>query len=213
MQTQNLAGYKTLELPKPSPIMQIKVPAKRDFSSSESADSDVADQVDDLPNVGSMMTKTHLIKGGSRMGGYSQGGSRLGGNKNIGGGSRMGSGSRMGGGSGMGDGSRMRRGSRMGATQLGGGSIMSLMSSGVEGMLNTEQLRAVLDKKIKQIQIGFDRKVSDLKPFLLDVACGFIKDQTIAVTNVLSQAHHKTVQQFIDFKFRTFERLKHADEA
>ena len=61
------------------------------------------------------------------------------------------------------------------------------------------------------MQIAFDQKVKDIKPFVLDQACVFLKDQTQAVTKLLTKQHHILVQQFIDFKARSEEKIKKAD--
>ena len=45
-----------------------------------------------------------------------------------------------------------------------------------ESEITNEKMRALLDRKVMQIQMGFERKVKDLKPLLLDNACEFIKE-------------------------------------
>ena len=80
-----------------------------------------------------------------------------------------------------------------------------------EMILTDEGLRALLDKKVKLIQTGFDRKVRDMKPFVLEQACQFIREQTKTVTKMLTRTHHMMVSQFIEFKLRTEEKIKKAD--
>jgi len=43
-------------------------------------------------------------------------------------------------------------------------------------VLTDEGMKAVLDKKVHQIQTGFDRKIREMKPFVLDHACKFIQE-------------------------------------
>ena len=81
-----------------------------------------------------------------------------------------------------------------------GSSIMSMTDNGSSSLSNMgpgvdrEKLNALLDKKVHQIQIGFDRQVKDMKPFILDYACNFIKEKTVAVTQLLTKTHHGLVQ-------------------
>ena len=59
-----------------------------------------------------------------------------------------------------------------------GGRSFSILNSQMmasEAILSDDNLRAILDKKVQKIQTAFDRKVKDMKPFLLDQACAFIR--------------------------------------
>lgn len=48
-------------------------------------------------------------------------------------------------------------------------------------------MRAILDKKVHQIQIAFDRQLKDIKPILLGKACDFIREKTEHVTKLLTK--------------------------
>ena len=41
--------------------------------------------------------------------------------------------------------------------------------------------------------MGFDQKVRDIKPYLLDKACEFLKEKTKSVTQALTKTHHQTI--------------------
>lgn len=64
------------------------------------------------------------------------------------------------------------------------------MSGGTSKTLD-ENFKAVLDKKVGQIQLSFDKLVRDIKPFVFDQACAFLRQQTKHVTKLLSRQHHK----------------------
>lgn len=49
-----------------------------------------------------------------------------------------------------------------------------------------------------------------MKPFVLDQACLFIREQTQVVTQMLSKQHHRVIEQFIEFKDRTEAKLNRA---
>lgn len=83
-------------------------------------------------------------------------------------------------------------------------------SQGNETELTNEKLRAMLDRKVQQIDMGYEKKLSDLKPYLLDHACQFVKEQTTNVTKLLTRQHHLTIKQFLDFKDRTDFLLEQA---
>ena len=55
-------------------------------------------------------------------------------------------------------------------------------------------MRAILDKKVHQIQVTFDKKVKELKPILLEKACDFIREKTEHVTKLLTKSHQKLVR-------------------
>ena len=78
--------------------------------------------------------------------------------------------------------------------------------------ITNDKMRAMIDRKVQQIEAGFELKVSNLKPLLLDHACDFIKEQTQNVTKLLTRQHHETVRQFLDFKERSEEALKQAEK-
>ena len=48
--------------------------------------------------------------------------------------------------------------------------------------MGDEKMQAFIDKKISKMQAAFDRKVRDVKPFVFDQACEFIKEQSKFVT-------------------------------
>ena len=50
-----------------------------------------------------------------------------------------------------------------------------------------------------------------MKPFIFDRACEFIREQTAAVTKLLTRQHHQLVDQFLAFKERTEHKLAWAD--
>ena len=52
-----------------------------------------------------------------------------------------------------------------------------------------------------------------MKPFLLDQACAFIREQTKAVAQNLTRAHHAIISQFIHFKHRTDDKIEEANKA
>ena len=66
-------------------------------------------------------------------------------------------------------------------------------------------------KKIHQIHIAFEHKVKELKPFLFDQACEFIREKTQEVTKLLTRQHHSFLNQFLAFKDRTDSKLAWAD--
>ena len=72
-----------------------------------------------------------------------------------------------------------------------------------EGVVNNENLKELVAKKANQIQLAYDRKVRELKQFVFDQACQFLKEQMQSVTNILTTQHHSLVQQFLNFKDRS----------
>lgn len=54
----------------------------------------------------------------------------------------------------------------------------SNFESKMSAINSNENLKGFLDSKIHKIQAAFDRKVHDLKPFVLDQACLFVKERT-----------------------------------
>ena len=39
-----------------------------------------------------------------------------------------------------------------------------------------EKMKAILDKKVQQIEAGFEVKLKNLKPLMLEHACSFVKE-------------------------------------
>ena len=69
-------------------------------------------------------------------------------------------------------------------------SIGEAKVSGVSDALsnkNMHNMHAVINKKVKQIQMLFDKQVKELKPILLEEACDFIKQKTKHVNKLLSK--------------------------
>ena len=62
------------------------------------------------------------------------------------------------------------------------------------------------------MELAFDSKVRDIKPFVLDYARHWIKDQMKVVMEYFTRHHHDIVQQFKDFKARTAKHLAFAEE-
>ena len=81
-------------------------------------------------------------------------------------------------------------------------------SQGVE--MGSQNFRMMLGKKVNQIQVGFDRKVKDIKPMLLENACDFLKEKTDTVTKMLTKHHRDIVKQFIEYKERSTQTFKDA---
>ena len=52
----------------------------------------------------------------------------------------------------------------------------------------------------------------EMKPYLFDLACEFIRKKTIDVTKHLTRQHRSFINQFLDFKERTDKKLQWADE-
>ena len=48
-------------------------------------------------------------------------------------------------------------------------------------------MHAVVNKRVKQIQMLFDKQVKELKPILLEEACEFIKQKTKYVNKLLTK--------------------------
>ena len=53
-----------------------------------------------------------------------------------------------------------------------------------------------MEKKIKQIELGYDKRVRDLKPYLFDMAKDFVQEQARTITATLTKQHHQIVDQF-----------------
>ena len=51
-----------------------------------------------------------------------------------------------------------------------------------------------------------------MKPFILDYAQQWIKDQTMTVTMYFTKQHHDIVKQFVAYKIRTCRDLAYAEE-
>ena len=85
------------------------------------------------------------------------------------------------------------------------------MSSEKSNLVTNENFQAALDKKVAKIQQSFDKIVRDIKPFVFDQACDFLREQTKHVTKLLSRQHHHVVDQFIEFKQRTDDQLAQKD--
>ena len=76
--------------------------------------------------------------------------------------------------------------------------------------MGSQNFRMMLGKKVNQIQVGFDRKVKDIKPMLLENACDFLKEKTDTVTKMLTKHHRDIVKQFIEYKERSTQTFKDA---
>ena len=64
-----------------------------------------------------------------------------------------------------------------------------------------------MEKKIKQIELGYDKRVRDLKPYLFDMARDFVQEQARNVTATLTKQHHHIVDQFKKFKERSYNEI------
>ena len=61
------------------------------------------------------------------------------------------------------------------------------------------------------MQKNFDRKIKEMQPFVFDKACAFIREQTMATQKMLTRQHHSILQQFLDWKERTYWKIRQAD--
>lgn len=48
-------------------------------------------------------------------------------------------------------------------------------------------LNQLVDSKVNQIQIGFERRVKQMKPFIFNEAATFIKEQARVVTQLMTR--------------------------
>ena len=61
----------------------------------------------------------------------------------------------------------------------------------------------MVEKKVQRIQMGFENRVKEMKPYIFNLASTFIKDQARAVTQLLTRQHHLIVKQFISYRERS----------
>ena len=54
-------------------------------------------------------------------------------------------------------------------------------------VLPSKNMQAAINKRVKQIQMLFDKQVKELKPILLEEACVFIKQKTKYVNKLLTK--------------------------
>ena len=87
------------------------------------------------------------------------------------------------------------KGAISGRSRESGMSHMSKTSAMRENNTDLKnELRQMVDNKVHLIQVAFDRKVHDLKPFVLDQACHFIKQRTENITTLLTRSHHNIIR-------------------
>ena len=63
-----------------------------------------------------------------------------------------------------------------GTSSMGyGASRLGTHRSGTSTGIDNEDLKLLIEKKLNVAQVIYDRKIRDMKPFVLDEACTFIK--------------------------------------
>ena len=92
------------------------------------------------------------------------------------------------------------------------GSNSNLSSADSQHLFNDTQMKELVAKKANQIQLAYDRKVRELKPYLFDKACQFLKEQTAHVTQIVTKQHHFLLQQFLHYKDRSDDQIKKFEE-
>ena len=73
----------------------------------------------------------------------------------------------------------------MNASKMGGASSLGSRMSSIQ--INGDNVKAIFDKRVQKMQLAFDKKVRDIKPFVLDYAQHWIKDQTRTVTEYFTK--------------------------
>jgi len=72
-----------------------------------------------------------------------------------------------------------------------------------EAFEKNEDLKALLEKKVQRLALQSERRLLDLKPFLFEEACNFVREQCSLVTKLFTHHHHLVLNQFIAYKERT----------
>jgi len=61
------------------------------------------------------------------------------------------------------------------------------LSFGDMNEITDEKIMAIVDKRVRQIELSYDKRVKEMKPYLFDMASSFVKEQAQAVTQLLTK--------------------------